>query len=109
MAPYLQTALSGEAVYSRDVVDTTWGPIFTVCYPVKDENGQVMGALCVEIGMDTTYQFLKRSSQTTVSVALTSGMVAVLLSMSIYLYLRWQRMAEAAGAFAGRRGSRRCR
>ncbi len=71
------------------------GPIFTACYPVKDENGQVMGALCVEIGMDTTYQFLKRSSQTTVSVALTGGMVAVLLSMSIYLYLRWQRMAEA--------------
>ena len=95
MAPYIQTALSGEAVYSRDVVDTTWGPIFTACYPVKDENGQVMGALCVEIGMDTTYQFLKRSSQTTVSVALTGGMVAVLLSMSIYLYLRWQRMAEA--------------
>ena len=95
MAPYLQTALSGETVYSRDVVDTTWGPIFTVCYPVKDENGQVMGALCVEIGMDTTYQFLKRSSQTTASVALAGGMVAVLLSMSIYLYLRWQRMAEA--------------
>ena len=95
MAPYIQTALSGEAVYSRDVVDTTWGPIFTACYPVKDENGQVMGALCVEIGMDTTYQFLKRSSQTTVSVALAGGMVAVLLSMSIYLYLRWQRMAEA--------------
>ena len=56
---------------------------------------EVMGALCVEIAMNTTYQFLKRSSQTTVSVALTSGMVAVLLSMSIYLYLRWQRMAEA--------------
>ena len=95
MAPYIQTALSGEPVYSRDVVDTTWGPIFTACYPVKDENGQVMGALCVEIAMNTTYQFLKRSSQTTVSVALTSGMVAVLLSMGIYLYLRWQRMAEA--------------
>lgn len=27
MAPYIQTALSGEPVYSRDVVDTTWGPI----------------------------------------------------------------------------------
>ena len=73
MAPYIQTALSGEPVYSRDVVDTTWGPIFTACYPVKDENGQVMGALCVEIAMNTTYQFLKRSSQTTVSVALASG------------------------------------
>ncbi len=95
MVPYIQTALSRETVYSRDVVDTTWGPIFTACYPVKDENGRVMGALCVEIGMDTTYQFLKRSSQTTVSVALAGGMVAVLLSMSIYLYLRWQRMAEA--------------
>ena len=82
-------------MYSRDVVDTTWGPIFTACYPVKDENGQVMGALCVEIAMNTTYQFLKRSSQTTVSVALTGGMVVVLLSMGIYLYLRWQRMAEA--------------
>ena len=61
----------------------------------KKQMGQVMGALCVEIAMDTTYQFLKRSSQTTVSVALAGGMVAALLSMSIYLYLRWQRMAEA--------------
>ena len=77
MAPYIQTALSGEAMYSHDVVDTTWGPIFTACYPVKDENGQVMGALCVEIAMDTTYQFLKRSSQTTVSVALTLSLIHI--------------------------------
>ena len=32
-------ALSGKTVYSQDIVDTTWGPIFTACYPVTAEDG----------------------------------------------------------------------
>ena len=29
MIPYIEKALSGQIVYSQDIVDTTWGPIFT--------------------------------------------------------------------------------
>ena len=29
MVPYIEKALSGKTVYSQEIVDTTWGPIFT--------------------------------------------------------------------------------
>ena len=35
MVPYIDRATSGENVYSQDIIDTTWGPIFTACYPVS--------------------------------------------------------------------------
>lgn len=35
MVPYIDRAISGENVYSQDIIDTTWGPIFTACYPVR--------------------------------------------------------------------------
>ena len=34
MIPYIEAALSGETIYSKEIVDTTWGHIFTACYPV---------------------------------------------------------------------------
>ena len=40
MVPYIDRAISGEKVYSQDIIDTTWGPIFTACYPV---NGYAIG------------------------------------------------------------------
>ena len=45
MVPYIEKALSGKTVYSQDIVDTTWGPIFTACYPVtaEDESNEVIG------------------------------------------------------------------
>ena len=44
MVPYIEKALSGKTVYSQDIVDTTWGPIFTACYPVTadDESNEVI-------------------------------------------------------------------
>lgn len=51
MVPYIDAALRGETVYSHDIVDTTWGHIFTACYPVyaNDDSDDVLGALCIEM------------------------------------------------------------
>lgn len=50
MVPYIEQALSGKVVYSNKIVDTTWGHIFTACYPVEasDGTGDIIGALCME-------------------------------------------------------------
>ncbi len=37
MIPYIEKALSGEKVYSQNILNTTWGHIFTACYPIKDK------------------------------------------------------------------------
>ena len=34
VVPYIEDALSGNTTYSNQIVDTTWGHIFTACYPV---------------------------------------------------------------------------
>ena len=39
MIPYIEAALSGETIYSKEIVDTTWGHIFTACYPVVATDG----------------------------------------------------------------------
>lgn len=53
MVPYIDRALSGgETVYSQDIVDTTWGPIFTACYPITanlDGTEEIVGAFCIEM------------------------------------------------------------
>ena len=52
MVPYIDRAISGENVYSHDIIDTTWGPIFTACYPVSanhDGTGEIIGAFCIEM------------------------------------------------------------
>lgn len=48
MIPYINAALSGETTYAKEIVDTTWGHIFTACYPVlaSDGSGEIVGALC---------------------------------------------------------------
>lgn len=33
MVPYLEAALSGKTIHSQKIIDTTWGHIFTACYP----------------------------------------------------------------------------
>ena len=48
MVPYIDRALSGENVYSHDIIDTTWGPIFTACYPVSanhDGTGEILSLI----------------------------------------------------------------
>lgn len=50
MIPYINQALKGKKVYSQEIVDTTWGHIFTACYPIYDQE-EIVGALCIEMDM----------------------------------------------------------
>lgn len=97
MIPYIEAALSGETIYSKEIVDTTWGHIFTACYPVVagDGSGEIVGALCMEMDMEDTYAFLKQSSFTTLRVAMVAVIVSVLLAVCIYYTLRHQQEQEA--------------
>lgn len=96
MIPYIEAALSGETIYSKEIVDTTWGHIFTACYPVRatDGSGEILGALCMEMDMEDAYAFLARSSRTTFRVACVVILVAVLLTAGIYRTMREQRKKE---------------
>ena len=96
MIPYIDAALSGEKVYSQEIVDTTWGHIFTACYPVRDSqgSGEIIGALCIEMDMESTYQFLEKSNQTTLEIACVAICVAVLLAFWIYISMRKQKEKE---------------
>ena len=98
MIPYIDDALAGNTTYSREIVDTTWGHIFTACYPVaaSDGSGEIVGALCMEMDMEDTYAFLEQSSRTTLRTALMAGLVAVVMAVLIYLALRGQRRKELA-------------
>ena len=65
MVPYIEKALSGKTVYSQDIVDTTWGPIFTACYPVtaEDESNEVIGAFCIEMDMQKAYGMVEKTNK----------------------------------------------
>ena len=96
MIPYIEDALAGNTTYSKEIVDTTWGHIFTACYPVMDSggSGEIVGALCMEMDMETTYDFLEQSSRTTFRTALMAVLVAVVLAVLIYLTLQAQRRKD---------------
>ena len=96
MIPYIDAALSGQTIYSKEIVDTTWGHIFTACYPVlaSDGTGEVVGALCMEMDMEDTYLFLKKSGQTTWQVGCIAACVTLLLATCVYFYLLTQRQKE---------------
>lgn len=68
MIPYIEKALSGETVYSQDIVDTTWGPIFTACYPVtaNDKSNEIIGAFCIEMDMQSAYGMVEKTNKSSV-------------------------------------------
>lgn len=96
MIPYIAKALSGETVYSQDIMDTTWGHIFTACYPVLDseENGRVIGALCIEMDMEDTYEFIARSQRTAVGTAAIAMLVLIVLGIMTYIVIRRNRAED---------------
>ena len=96
MIPYIEAALSGETIYSKEIVDTTWGHIFTACYPVvaTDGTGEIIGALCMEMDMEDTYVFLRDSNQATLRVACVAVIGSVLLTVWLYSIRRQQRQKE---------------
>lgn len=93
MIPYIESALSGETIYSQEIVDTTWGHIFTACYPVRANggSGDIIGALCMEIDMESSYRFLEKSNQSSIGVASFAILMAVLTMISWYLAYQKQK------------------
>ena len=101
MVPYIERALSGEIVYSQDILDTTWGHIFTACYPIREQDsGEIMGSLCIEIDMESTYAFIEKCNQKAI-VATASGTLIVVMILTcacIYLQNEHRKREERARA-----------
>lgn len=92
MVPYIDRALSGENVYSQDIIDTTWGPIFTACYPVSanhDGTGEIIGAFCIEMDMQSAYGMVEKTNHISIICGLVAG--AVLLFICLYTYYVYQK------------------
>lgn len=97
MIPYIEKALSGKTVYSQDIVDTNWGPIFTACYPVTDEsNGtsEVVGALCIEMDMQSVYGLVERTKQVSLFVGIIAGCVLLVLCIGCFFYCKKRKEEE---------------
>lgn len=96
MIPYIESALSGQIVYSQEIVDTTWGHIFTACYPVydKSESGQIVGALCIEIDMESTYKSIKAINYSATKIASVAIVLAGTLIVFSYYSMQEQKQKE---------------
>ena len=96
MIPYLERALSGETVYSQQIIDTTWGHIFTACYPVvaNDGSGDIIGALCMEMDMETTYKSIEKINRSSVGIATIAIVVMILLLICLYQSMHKQKDKE---------------
>ncbi len=96
MIPYIERALNGETVYSQEIVDTTWGHIFTACYPVtaNDDPDEVIGTLCIEMDMEAAYALVEKSNRTSFAVGAIAVVMLVLLSFGIFVTIRQQQMRE---------------
>ena len=92
MVPYIDRAISGENVYSQDIIDTTWGPIFTACYPVSanhDGTGEIIGAFCIEMDMQSAYGMVEKTNHISIICGLVAG--DVLLLICLYTYYVYQK------------------
>lgn len=96
MIPYINSALSGKTIYSQEIIDTTWGHIFTARYPVKatDGSNEIIGALCIEMDMESAYTFLSKSSRNSLQIAIAAAIVALLLLVCVYHILQNQRAKD---------------
>ena len=93
MIPYINKALSGETVYSQNIVDTTWGPIFTACYPITGDSDEIVGALCIEMDMQSVNGLLERTRRASVYVGAMAGCVLFLLCAVCFIgYKRKEKM-----------------
>ena len=96
MVPYLERALAGEKVHSQEIVDTTWGHIFTACYPIysQDNKDEIIGVLCMELDMESTYQTIKMSNNSASHIAIVAGILACILIVFVFFYMRDQKKKE---------------
>ncbi len=108
MISYIEAALSGETIYSKKIVNTTWGHIFTACYPVmeSENSDEMIGALCMEMDVEDAYVFLRKSARTTFRTACLAGIVSALLAMERPDAKTIPILAMTANAFA--EGAQKC-
>lgn len=90
MLPYLEDALSGNVSYSRDIIDNARGHIFAACYPVysKQNPDEIIGALCIEIDMESTYREIEESNRSAARLAVFAGILSSILTVLAYLWMR---------------------
>ena len=97
MIPYINKALSGETVYSQNIVDTTWGPIFTACYPITGDltgdSDEIVGALCIEMDMQSVNGLVKRTRRASVYVGAMAGCV-LLFCFCAVCFIGYKRKRE---------------
>ncbi len=98
MIPYIEKALTGEIVYSQDIVDTTWGHIFTACYPITaNDSNEIIGVLCIENDIEATYTFIAEHKKTLVRSGLIAILIIVIMITLAYMFIcfyRKQRQEE---------------
>ena len=98
MIPYLDRALAGETVYSRDVVDTDWGHILTACYPIygKDQK-EIIGVLCLEMDIENVYRFIESHKKMMINAAIIASILLLLLLAVVHFFIRhYNRVEEQA-------------
>lgn len=96
MVPYIEKALSGKTVYSQDIVDTTWGPIFTACYPVIAEDGsnEVIGAFCIEMDMQKAYGMVEKTNKLSIVLGCITACILLILCTCGYSAYKKQKENE---------------
>lgn len=84
-------------MYSQDIVDTTWGPIFTVCYPVRsnlDGTGDIVGAFCIEMDMQSAYGMVEKTKKISVICGVIVGLVLLMICLWTYFVYRKSKEEE---------------
>ncbi len=94
MIPYIDKAMNGESVISQDIVDTDWGHIFTACYPVRNQQDEVIGVLCVEIDMEYMYTYFQTSKANSRIISTITIFVAIILIVFYYNMINTQRKKQ---------------
>ena len=96
MIPYIDAALSGERIYSQEIMDTTWGHIFTACYPVyaPDNGHEIIGALCIEMDMESAYKTIEEANGVAVRIALWVALLAIILIACVYNEMQQQKKKD---------------
>ncbi len=96
MIPFIAQALEGKTVYSQKIIDTTWGHIFTACYPVraKDNPTEIIGALCIEMDMEPTYTFIKQRKKIAFNFEKIGSAVIVVFSVLCAMCLKKQQKMQ---------------
>ena len=98
VVPFISEALDGKTVYSQNIIDTTWGHIFTAAYPVRANDGtnDVIGALCIEMDMEPVHRFIEERNRIAFYCALLGAFVVILLIGAAAARLHRQRQLDKA-------------